>query len=141
MNSVVLIGRLTKDPETRYTGEGLAIARFSLAIDRPFKGSGEKQTDFINIVVFGKQAENCEKYLAKGRLTAIQGRIQTGSYTNKDGNKIYTTEVVADRVQFLEWGDSNKDSSKAWDGNSQGSKSSQELPGGFESLEDNDIPF
>ncbi len=109
MNSVILIGRLTRDPETRHSGDGLAITRFSLAIDRPTKSkNGERQADFPNIVVFGKQAENCEKYLSKGRLAAVQGRIQTGSYTNKDGNKVYTTEVVAERVQFLEWGDGPK---------------------------------
>lgn len=104
MNHVVLIGRLTRDPEVRYSGE-MAIARFSLAIDRPPKRDGTKETDFPNIVVFGKQAENCEKYISKGRLVAVEGRIQTGSYTNKDGNKVYTTEVIANRVEFLDWGD------------------------------------
>ena len=144
MNNVVLIGRLTRDPETRYTGEGLAITRFSLAIDRPTRNSGEKQTDFPSIVVFGKQAENCEKYLAKGRLCAVQGRIQTGSYNNKDGNKVYTTDVVADRVQFLEWGDKNNNEapSRAWENSPSSSRNSDaDLPGGFESLDDNDIPF
>ena len=133
MNNVTLIGRLTREPETRYTGEGMAITRFSLAIDRPTRNSGEKQTDFPSIVVFGKQAENCEKYLAKGRLVAVQGRIQTGSYNNKDGNKVYTTDVVADRVQFLEWGDKND--------NEVPGRDQADLPGGFESLDDNDIPF
>ncbi len=137
MNNVVLIGRLTRDPETRYSGEGLAITRFSLAIDRPVKSSsGEKQTDFPNIVVFGKQAENCEKYLAKGRMAAVQGRIQTGSYTNKEGVKVYTTEVIAERIQFLEWGDSNNKS-----GDSGSKPSSDSLPGGFESYDDGDLPF
>ena len=105
MNSVVLIGRLTRDPEVRYTQDQMAIARFSVAIDRPVTAGKEKQTDFPNVVVFGKQAENCERFLSKGRLVGIQGRIQTGSYTNKDGNKVYTTEVVANRVEFLEWED------------------------------------
>ena len=86
MNSVVLIGRLTRDPEVRYTQDQMAIARFSVAIDRPVTAGKEKQTDFPNVVVFGKQAENCERFLSKGRLVGIQGRIQTGSYTNKDGN-------------------------------------------------------
>lgn len=104
MNHVVLIGRLTRDPEIRYSGD-LAIARFSLAIDRPPKRDGSKETDFPNIVVFGRQAENCEKYISKGRLVAVEGRIQTGSYTNKNGDKVYTTEVVANRVEFLDWGD------------------------------------
>lgn len=101
MNNVNLIGRLTKDPEVRYTTEQLAVARFSIAIDRPTKGE-EKQTDFPNIVVFGRQAENCERFLSKGKLAGITGRIQTGSYTNKEGVKVYTTEVVANRVEFLD---------------------------------------
>lgn len=101
MNTVILIGRLTKDPEVRYTESQLAIARFSIAVDREGKDKG---ADFPSIIVFGKQAENCERYLSKGRKVAIQGSIQTGSYTNKDGNTIYTTEVVANRVEFLDWG-------------------------------------
>ena len=105
MNSVVLIGRLTRDPEVRYTQQQMAVATFTLAIDRPVKAGAEKQTDFPRITVFGKQAENCEKYLAKGRLCGVQGRLQTGSYQDKDGKTVYTTDVVADRVEFLEWGD------------------------------------
>lgn len=109
MNSVVLIGRLTRDPDVRYTSASqMAVARFTIAIDRPTRQNGDRQTDFPNIVVFGKQAENCEKYLAKGRLVGIQGRLQTGSYQNKDGATVYTTDVVADRVEFLEWGDRPK---------------------------------
>ena len=105
MNSVVLIGRLTRDPELRYTTSQMAVATFSLAIDRPVRAGKERETDFPRVTVFGKQAENCEKYLAKGRMAAVQGRLQTGSYTNKDGATVYTTDVVADRVEFLEWGD------------------------------------
>lgn len=102
MNSVVLIGRLTRDPDVRYTGESqMAIARFAVAVDRPTRQNGERQTDFPSVVVFGKLAENCEKYLAKGRQVGIQGRLQTGSYKNKDGVTVYTTDVVADRVEFL----------------------------------------
>lgn len=130
MNSVILIGRLTKDPEVRYTQDQMAIARFSIAVDRPTRG--EKQTDFPSIIVFGKQAENCERYLAKGRLVGIEGRIQTGSYTNKDGNKVYTTEVVAGRVEFLDWGDKQGNSSEPTQGG--------DIPQGFEVLDD-DIPF
>ena len=100
MNSVQLIGRLTKDPEVRWTAEGLAIATFSVAIDRPPKKDGTHETDFPRITVFGRQAENCEKYIKKGSLVGINGRIQTGSY-EKDGQRIYTTDVVADRVGFL----------------------------------------
>ena len=105
MNSVALIGRLTRDPEIRYTGDQMAIATFSIAIDRPPRRDGTKETDFPRITVFGRQAENCEKYLKKGRMVGVTGRIQTGSYTNKNGDKVYTTDIVADRVEFLEWGD------------------------------------
>lgn len=106
MNSVILIGRLTRDPEVRYTsGTQMAVCTFTVAIDRPVKKDGEKQADFPRVICFGKQAENCERFLAKGRLVGVQGRLQTGSYTNKDGATVYTTDVVADRVEFLEWGD------------------------------------
>lgn len=103
MNRVILIGRLTGKPELRYTGSNLPYARFSLAVNRAFNNAqGERQTDFINIVVWRKQAENVCNFLDKGSLVAIEGRIQTGSYDDKDGNKRYTTDVVADSVQFLE---------------------------------------
>lgn len=106
MNSVTLIGRLTRDVDLRYTqGSNMAIAKFSLAIDRPAKQGEEKKADFPSVTVFGKQAENCDKYLAKGRLACVQGRLQTGSYKDKDGKTVYTTDVVADRVEFLEWGE------------------------------------
>ena len=105
MNSVVLIGRLTRDPEVRYTGgqNNMAVATFSVAIDRPVKQGQEKKADFPRVTAFGRQAENCEKFLAKGRFVGVQGRIQTGSYTNRDGQTVYTTDVIADRVEFLEW--------------------------------------
>ena len=109
LNRVVLIGRLTKDPDLRYTTSGIAVARFTLAVDRGFKNQdGEKQADFIPITVWRGQAENCAKYLAKGRLVAVSGRIQTGSYETPDGQRRYTTEVVADEVRFLEWGEKKK---------------------------------
>ena len=100
MNSVCLIGNLTKDPDVRYsTGSNqTAVGRFSIAVD---DGYGEKKkTSYINIVVFGKQAENCERFLYKGSKVAVKGRIQTGSY-EKEGRKIYTTDVIADQVEFL----------------------------------------
>lgn len=101
MNKSFLIGRLTKKPELRYTESNNAICGFSIAIDRQYTSKdGQKETDFINIKVFGKQAENVSKYCDKGSLVAIDGRIQTGSY-EKDGKKVYIFEVVADRVQFL----------------------------------------
>ena len=121
MNSVELIGRLTRDPEVRYTsGSQMAVATFTIAIDRPQRqDGGEKQTDFPRITVFGRQAETCEKYLKKGRMVAIQGRIQTGSYTNKNGDTVYTTDVVANRVEFIDWGNQNSQG-----GYSQGGQSS-----------------
>lgn len=102
MNKAFLIGRLTKDPELRYTESNKAIANFTVAIDRQYTNSqGEKETDFINIVTFQKQAENIKKYVTKGSLVAADGRIQTRSYEDKDGKRVYVTEVIADRVQFL----------------------------------------
>lgn len=112
MNNVILIGRTTREVELRYTTSQTAVARFSLAVERPVK-DGEKKADFPNIIVFGKQAENCEKYLAKGRKVAVQGRLQTGSYEDKDGKRVYTTDVIAERVEFLEWGDSRAEESQS----------------------------
>ena len=105
MNKVILIGRLTKDPEVRYSqgDNSMAIARYSLAVDRRFKRNGDEQTaDFINCVAFGKSGEFAEKYLRKGTKIAIVGRIQTGSYTNRDGQKVYTTDVVVEEQEFAE---------------------------------------
>ncbi|MGL4483657.1 MAG: single-stranded DNA-binding protein [Anaerovoracaceae bacterium] len=110
MNISVLIGRLTRDPEIRYTeGGNLAIANFSIAVDRIAKQGEEKKTDFIRITAFGKQAENCEKFLTKGKLVGVEGRIQTDSYVNKEGQKVFTTDIVASRVQFLEWGEKKEE--------------------------------
>ena len=105
MNQVVLIGRLTKDPVVRYTTgqEPVAVARFSIVVERPIRTGSEKQTDFPNIVVFGRQAENCEQFLKKGRLVGISGRIQTGRYAKKEGDMVYITEVYANKVEFLDW--------------------------------------
>ena len=101
MNTVVLIGRLARDPELRYTPSGSAIANITLAIDRPTQQGQEKQADFIRVTIFGKQAESASRYLSKGRQAAIHGRIQTGSYKDSDGKTVYTTDVIADRVEFL----------------------------------------
>ncbi|CCQ92845.1 Single-stranded DNA-binding protein 3 [[Clostridium] ultunense Esp] len=144
MNNVVLIGRLTRDPELRYIpNTGTPVSTFSLAVDKPLsrekkqemEAKGQPTADFINIVVWGKQAENCANYLAKGRLTAVQGRIQSRTYDAKDGTRRYVTEVVAERVQFLEWGD---DSSSNFN-----SSSDSDFPGidGFEPVDDDNIPF
>lgn len=104
MNIAILIGRLTRDPELRYIpSTGKAVASFNIAVDRTFIGKdGQKQTDFFNIVVWGKIAENCANYLAKGRLVGIKGQIQNRTYDDMDGAKRYITEVIADQVQFLE---------------------------------------
>ena len=105
MNKVVLMGRITRDPEIRYTqGENsMCIARYTLAVDRKFsKSKDEKETDFISCVAFGKAGEHAEKYFRKGTKLAVSGRIQTGSYTNKDGVKVYTTDVVIEEQEFAE---------------------------------------
>ena len=136
MNNVVLIGRLTRDPEVRYTaGTQMAVAKFTVAID---DGFGEKKrTNFIPVTVFGKTAESCEKYLAKGRLVGVQGKIQTGSYTNKDGATVYTTDVVADKVEFLEWGDRAERPAAP---RQSGMGGFDVAPEGFSAI-DEDIPF
>lgn len=130
MNRVDLTGRPTKDPEIRYSqgANTMCIARFTLAVDRDFKREGEQSADFINIVAFGKTAEFCEKYVQKGVKYGICGRIQTGSYDDKDGKKVYTTEVVAEKIEFEE----KKDSAP------------QQETGGFVNIPDgleDDLPF
>lgn len=131
MNNWVGIGRLTKDPEVRYTPEQMAVAKFTVAID---DGWGEKKkTNFIPVTVFGKTAENCEKFLAKGRRVAVEGKIQTGSYERQDGTKAYTTDVVASRVEFIDWGDK--------DGQSERQHGQKDIPDGFSAIDDEDVPF
>ncbi len=149
MNKVVLIGRLTKDPELRFTpGNGTAVATFTLAVDRRFQRDGKREADFVPIVVWGKQAESTANYMSKGKLIGVSGRIQTRSYEAKDGTRRYVTEVVADEVQFLEWG--NKASGDSgYNGNNGGSaqnSSSQNFEGDafgddIIPVDDGDIPF
>lgn len=144
MNNVVLIGRLTRDPELRYIPSGTAITRFSMAVDKglakdkkqEMEAKNQPTADFINIVVWGKVAENCANYLEKGRLVGISGRIQTGSY-EKDGVKKYTTEVVANQVEFLEWGDTNNSKPQGQ------SRDDSDFGGieGFHPTDNDDIPF
>ena len=135
MNKVVLVGRLTRDPEIRYANneKNTCTARFSLAINRKFKTNGQYESDFPNCVAMGKTAEFVEKYFHKGDMIALDGHIQTGSYTNKDGNKVYTTDVFAENVEFAQ---SKSDSS-----NSNNSKPSSDgfmnIPDGIES----ELPF
>lgn len=104
MNKVILMGRLTRDPDIRYSqGENsMAIARFTIAVDRRFKRDGDQSADFISCVAFGRTAEFFEKYIRQGTKVCAEGRIQTGSYTNKDGQKVYTTDVVVENVEFAE---------------------------------------
>jgi len=147
MNNVVLIGRLARDPELRFVpGSGMAVANFTMAIDKgltrekkqEFESQGKPTADFIRIVVWGKQAENCSQYLAKGKLVAIQGSIQTSSYKSNTGETRYTTEVLANRVEFLEWGEKTPASGGKNDDFSFGAGSFED----FQSIEDDDdVPF
>ena len=142
MNSVALIGRLTRDPEVRYgAATQTAVARFTIAVDRQ-RGNreGEQTADFIGIVCFGKTAELVEKYIGKGRLVGITGRIQTGSY-EKDGRKVYTTDVIADRVEFLDRGDKASEGGQSYAGGQNAAPSGPAVPEGFAQLTDDDIPF
>ena len=142
MNNCVLIGRCSKDIELRFIpSSGMAVAKFSLAVDKGLYGEkkqeaeakGQPTADFINITVFGKTAENCANYLNKGNKCAVQGRISTGSYTTQTGEKRYTTEVIADRVEFLE--------SKA-DRQAKPQNDFNDFPDVFEPVDDfSDIPF
>ena len=148
MNKVILMGRLTRDPEIRYSqGEqSTAVARYTIAVDRRFRRDGDQQTaDFINCVAFGRQGEFAEKYFRKGIKIAITGRIQTGSYTNKDGQRVYTTDVVVEEQEFAE-------SKNAASGNSDGGYRPAERPApssaigdGFmnipDGVEDEGLPF
>lgn len=149
MNNVSLIGRLTKDPELRYTPSGVAVARFTLAVNRTFKKEGEQQADFINVVTWRKTAENTANFLRKGSLAGVGGRIQTGSYDGQDGKKVFTVEVVAENVQFLE--PKSTQSAPNGNGNTNGYQQQQNAPqsnyGGQEAfnqsgtIDDSDLPF
>lgn len=117
INSTTIVGRLTKDPELRTTPSGVEVGNFTLAVNRTFTNhNGEREADFINCIVFRKQAVNVNQYLSKGKLAGIVGRLQTRSYENKEGQKVYVTEVVCDNVQFLEPKDSQNDSNSYQNG-------------------------
>ncbi|WP_060210340.1 single-stranded DNA-binding protein [Sporosarcina koreensis] len=152
INRVVLVGRLTKDPELKYTQSGVAVCRFTLAVNRTFTTqSGEREADFINCVTWRKQAENTANFLRKGSLAGIEGRIQTSSFDGQDGKRVFMTEVVADSVQFLEPRGSNQGSQSSSDTNtpaySQSPQNqlgaSQEDPFNSQPVEvtDDDLPF
>lgn len=129
LNNVVLIGRLTKDPELRYTPSGVAVASFTLAVDRPFAKEGQQQADFIPIVVWQKQAENCANYIGKGRLVAVEGRIQVRTYDTPEGQRRWVTEVVAGNVRFLDRARDSQD------------KQGQDSIGNEVNFNDDEIPF
>lgn len=113
LNRVVLIGRPVRDPELRYTPAGVAVTQFTLAVDRPFTSQGgEKEADFIPVVTWRQLAETCANYLRKGRLAAVEGRIQIRNYENNEGKRVYVTEIIADNVRFLESGNNNRRSSE-----------------------------
>ena len=134
MNKVIEIGRLARDSELRYSPSGTAICNFTIAVDRTFKNAqGEKEADFLPVVAFKPLAELCSQYLSKGKLVAVDGRLQTRNYTHKDGYKVYITEIIANEVQFL----------SPKDGNSSGASSSSSSSLGHEvNLDDDDsIPF
>ncbi|MDW0111237.1 single-stranded DNA-binding protein [Sporosarcina aquimarina] len=119
INRVVLVGRLTKDPELKYTQSGIAVTRFTLAVNRPFSNQqGDREADFINCVAWRKQAENTANFLRKGSLTGVDGRIQTSNFEGQDGKRVFMTEVVADSVQFLEPKSGNSERSGAQGGSS-----------------------
>lgn len=133
MNKVMLIGRLTKDPELKYTpGNGTAVTTINLAVDRRYNPEGKKEADFIPIVIWGKSAESTAQHMRKGLLMGVAGRIQTRSYEAKEGGKRYVTEVVAEEVQFLEW--TKKDGDAAY--SSSGFDTDDMTP-----VDDGDIPF
>ena len=140
LNRVILIGRLTRDPELRYTQSGIAVATFTLAVDRSYKSaSGERETDFIDIVVWRQQAENCANFLAKGKLAAVDGRLQIRTYDAKDGTKRKAAEVVAEDVRFLSPKEGGNTSSF---GAPPPEEPSPFAPGGGDDMVgDDDLPF
>ena len=140
MNSLTLIGRLTKDPELRYLANtGNAVARFSIAVNRPFaKKDAEVTADFFNVVVWGKRAETCTNYLQKGLQVAIQGRLQNNNYTDKDGVKRYSVEIIAENVEFIDWGDKKGQGNQG----NQGNDSFYDIDeAGYRAIQDDDVPF
>ena len=146
MNKVILMGRLTRDPEVRYSqGENrMAVARYTLAVDRRARRDGEQSADFISCVAFGKAGEWAEKWLRKGIKIAITGRIQTGSYTNREGQKVYTTDVVIEEQEFAESRAASEGNSQN-QGQSQGRQQPSQAGDGFMSIpdgvDDDELPF
>ena len=143
MNKVILVGNLTRDPELITTTNGVSLCRFSLAVQRRFAGpDGEREADFINIVVWRAQADNCYKYLKKGSKCGIVGTLQTRSYDAQDGTKRYSTDVVAEEVEFLSTKGSSS-SEESFEPSETGSKSSgkNDIVNKFEPIDDDNLPF
>ena len=140
MNTVIMIGRLTRDPELRYIAStGNAVTRFSIAVDRAFAAKDAEVTaDFFNIVVWGKRAETCANYLAKGRMVAIRGRLQNNNYTDKDGVKRYSTEIIAEEVKFIDYGDKKQQGNQDNQGSNDFEGMDEE---GYRAVNDDDVPF
>jgi len=143
LNRVILVGRLTKDPEMRYTPSGVATTTFTLAIDRPFTNNGQKEADFIPVVTWRQLAETCANYLKKGRLTAVEGRIQVRNYDNNEGRRVYVTEVIADNVRFLESNRQQQDTTPPPPGNSSNQYASDPFhdDGRPIDISEEDLPF
>ncbi len=144
MNKVILIGRLTKDPELRFTPSGVAVCTVTLAVDRKvFSKDQEKGTDFIQIIIWGKQAEATANYISKGCKFGVCGRIQTRNYNDKDGNRKYVTEVVADEVSFIEWGNKEARVTNSNNSSFDSNVSYGNLPSSDEMtlIDDDDVPF
>lgn len=148
LNRVILIGRLVRDPELKYTATGVAVAQFTLACDRPFttgEGSDKKrEADFLPIITWRALAENCANYLRKGRLCAVEGRIQIRNYDNSEGRKVYVTEIIADNVRFLESANRNDSGGNGNDSGSNGQKEGEEPFSTYDNpidISDDDLPF
>lgn len=148
INRVILVGRLTKDPEYRQTPNGVSVATFTLAVNRPFTNSqGEREADFINVVVFRRQAENVNNYLSKGSLAGIDGRIQSRNYENNEGHRVFVTEVVADSVQFLEPKNNNQKNNQSQQQRGQAPTGNNPFGNGMQNangpieITDDDLPF
>lgn len=144
MNRSLIVGRLTKDPDLRYTQNGHAVANFTVAVNRPFKNeSGENEADFINCVTWRKQAENLANYMSKGSQVGVDGRIQTRTYDAQDGKKVFVTEILAESIQFLESKNSNKQQSqpRPQQNNQQQSQQTYEQAGRQVDIQDSDLPF
>lgn len=142
INRVILVGRLTKNPEYRQTPNGVSVATFTLAVNRPFTNSqGEREADFINVVVFRRQAENVNNYLSKGSLAGVDGRIQSRSYENQEGRRVFVTEVVADNVQFMDSKGNNQQKNQS---QQQGQAPAGNNPFANDNnanIDDDDLPF